>query len=191
MKLGEKIRSLRKEKGWSQVELGEKLGLPGQHISRYETGKIRPRPSILETIAKTFGIPVDALEELSSGPQEIDRQVMTIGEKIRELRRKRNWSQAELGERLGIAAQNVCRYEKDLVTPRTGTLAQFAEVLEVPVEVFTQRSSASGGHLGIEDTELLEYFRLVITLEPEDQEALKRIMKAMINNKRAQSVLAS
>jgi transcriptional regulator with XRE-family HTH domain len=33
----------RKQRGWSQAELGEKVGLPQMHISSIETGKVVPR----------------------------------------------------------------------------------------------------------------------------------------------------
>ena len=33
----------RKELGWSQAELGRRVGLPQVHISKFETGKVVPR----------------------------------------------------------------------------------------------------------------------------------------------------
>lgn len=37
------IREARLAKGWSQLELGEKVGLAQKHVSGIETGKIVPR----------------------------------------------------------------------------------------------------------------------------------------------------
>lgn len=37
------IRAARLAKGWSQLELGEKVGLAQKHVSGIETGKIVPR----------------------------------------------------------------------------------------------------------------------------------------------------
>ena len=42
MPLGERIKQLRRERGWSQGELATQLGGDPGQISRYETGKISP-----------------------------------------------------------------------------------------------------------------------------------------------------
>lgn len=39
----EELIAARRERGWSQEELGKRLGLPQMHISGIETGKIVPR----------------------------------------------------------------------------------------------------------------------------------------------------
>jgi len=39
----EELIEARRERGWSQEELGKRLGLPQMHISGIETGKIVPR----------------------------------------------------------------------------------------------------------------------------------------------------
>ena len=37
------IRDARRERGWSQLELGRRAGLAQRHVSGIETGKIAPR----------------------------------------------------------------------------------------------------------------------------------------------------
>lgn len=37
------LKAARLKRGWSQVELGQRVGLPQMHISGIETGKIVPR----------------------------------------------------------------------------------------------------------------------------------------------------
>jgi transcriptional regulator with XRE-family HTH domain len=41
------LKAARLKRGWSQLELGERIGLPQMHISGIETGKIVPRFSTL------------------------------------------------------------------------------------------------------------------------------------------------
>jgi HTH-type transcriptional regulator / antitoxin HipB len=41
--LRRELRHERRKRGWSQAELGQRLGLPQMHISGIETGKIVPR----------------------------------------------------------------------------------------------------------------------------------------------------
>lgn len=41
--LRQALIEVRKRRGWSQAELGQKVGLPQMHISGIETGKVVPR----------------------------------------------------------------------------------------------------------------------------------------------------
>lgn len=53
--LREAIKEARKAKGWSQLELGQKVRLAQRHISGIETGKIVPRFDTLLEIVRTLG----------------------------------------------------------------------------------------------------------------------------------------
>jgi len=61
--LGEKIATLRKERHWSQDQFGEKVGVHGRHVSRWENGHQRPAPRTLKKIAQVLGVTVDELED--------------------------------------------------------------------------------------------------------------------------------
>lgn len=49
------LKTARLQHGWSQTELGQRLGLPQMHISGIESGKIVPRYNTLLEIARTLG----------------------------------------------------------------------------------------------------------------------------------------
>ncbi|HZU60726.1 MAG TPA: helix-turn-helix transcriptional regulator [Solirubrobacteraceae bacterium] len=59
--LGERIRQLRKEVGWSQAELGEKIGTDSQRVSRYENGRITPSLDAIVRVAEAFNVSIDYL----------------------------------------------------------------------------------------------------------------------------------
>lgn len=62
LKAYERIRELRKESGWSQAELAEKVGYADKSmISRIENGKIDLKLPQLEEFAKVFGVPSSEL----------------------------------------------------------------------------------------------------------------------------------
>jgi transcriptional regulator with XRE-family HTH domain len=44
----------RKDRGWSQAELGRRVGLPQAHISGIESGKVVPRFDTLLDIVRTL-----------------------------------------------------------------------------------------------------------------------------------------
>ena len=61
MNLSEKIQSLRKEKNLSQEELGEKLDVSRQSVSKWESGLAMPEIEKLITLSEIFGVTTDYL----------------------------------------------------------------------------------------------------------------------------------
>lgn len=61
MKFNERLLDLRKKKGWSQEELGYKLDVSRQTISKWEAGQTTPELEKLRNLAKIFEISVDEL----------------------------------------------------------------------------------------------------------------------------------
>lgn len=56
MLMGEKIRALRLERGLTQHELGEEIGVRWLSICRWENGVRKPYKRHLISLAKFFGI---------------------------------------------------------------------------------------------------------------------------------------
>lgn len=71
MKLGEKIKQLRKSKGISQEELASTLKINRNFLSRIETGKSEPTASMLKNIAKIFNVDLNSLLDVKSLPSDI------------------------------------------------------------------------------------------------------------------------
>ena len=66
-----RLRDLRVALGLLQEEFAERVGVVGQSISDYETGKSRPSKSRLERLARSVGIPVAAFEEGGPMPSSL------------------------------------------------------------------------------------------------------------------------
>lgn len=64
MKIGKFIAVLRKEKGLTQEQLGEKLDVTNKTISRWENGNYMPDVEMLSLLSKEFGV---SINELISG----------------------------------------------------------------------------------------------------------------------------
>ncbi len=58
-----RLRVLRAERGWSQAELAERLGVARQSVNAVETGKFDPSLPLVFRIARLFGQPVEAIFE--------------------------------------------------------------------------------------------------------------------------------
>ena len=75
MKMGEKIRKLRKAKKWSQAELAEKAGVHTTYMNRLEGGKSNPSAEVIKKLGALLGVTADYLlyetieEEESARPE--------------------------------------------------------------------------------------------------------------------------
>lgn len=66
VKLGRNIFERRKELGWTQAELAEKIGVDTETVSRFERGSNLPSLSRLETLADVLSLPLSRLIAESS-----------------------------------------------------------------------------------------------------------------------------
>lgn len=73
MKLGEKIKQLRKSKGISQEELASVLKINRNYLSRIETGKSEPTSSILKHVAEIFSIDLNSLLDITDEDKNTDK----------------------------------------------------------------------------------------------------------------------
>jgi Predicted transcriptional regulators len=64
---GEKLKTLRKEKGLTQLQLAERLGITKSVISAYESSSRYPSYDVLISIARIFGVTTDYLLGLGKG----------------------------------------------------------------------------------------------------------------------------
>lgn len=64
--MNDKIKKLRKSKGWTQTELAKRLGTSQKVITSYETGAKKPPIKRLPNLAAVFGITIDELIDSQS-----------------------------------------------------------------------------------------------------------------------------
>lgn len=100
--IGEKIKQYRLANGWTQQELGTKIGMSKNAIGNYEKGFRSPKKNTMFDLAKAFSISIDDLfppvqkdsaSDIQSiydelGPNE-QRKVVTYAEKLRDEQEKR------------------------------------------------------------------------------------------------------
>ena len=61
MTFGERLKLLRKEKDFSQEDLGKKVGVARTSVANYETNRNYPTSEILEKLSDVFCVSVDYL----------------------------------------------------------------------------------------------------------------------------------
>ncbi len=117
---------------------------------------------------------------------------MSFGERVKKLRKDRNWTQGELGERAQVNGHNVSRYENGHLQPSKRTAEKFAQALGVsPEELLFTGIPTEQPSLAIEDAELLHLFREVADLPESDRIAIKRILAIVVKQNRLQQMIAS
>jgi transcriptional regulator with XRE-family HTH domain len=85
MPLGERIRQLRAERGWSQGELAARLGGDPGQISRYETGKISPSIDVVVKLAEAFDVSADYLLIDGAARRPLRAPTDLLGERLAQL----------------------------------------------------------------------------------------------------------
>ena len=78
IKTGEFIAKLRKEKGLTQEQFGDKMGVTNKTVSRWETGKYLPPADILLLMSELFDV---SINELLAGQRLSDDEYKQTAEK--------------------------------------------------------------------------------------------------------------
>ena len=89
MSLAEKLVSLRKQKGLTQMDLAERLNVSRQAISRWEAGAAVPSTDNLKVLGELYGVSVDYLlnDKADASFENTEIQEVTYNQ---EETRKRN-----------------------------------------------------------------------------------------------------
>ncbi|SEG56334.1 DNA-binding transcriptional regulator, XRE-family HTH domain [Bacillus sp. ok061] len=101
-----RIKELRKEKKWSQRELGEKVDVSESFVSKVESGKKQPSREVTTKFSEVFNVTTDYLLGRSEDPElneeedkvvsEEGKNIMSLIESLPEDERKKAWEQLEM-----------------------------------------------------------------------------------------------
>ena len=122
-RIGDFIATLRKEKGITQQELGDHLGVTNKTVSRWETGKYMPDIAVIPELCKFFDI---SINEFSYGQRiaedtfrnQADINILDILTRDKKLRRQKQYSEMMGGAGTGLILSvlyNSDRVEKTVV----------------------------------------------------------------------------
>ena len=71
MTIGEKIKTVRKQRRMTQQQLAEKTGIQTRTIQRYESGNSRAKYNTLNQIANALSVPIEWFDESVELPEDI------------------------------------------------------------------------------------------------------------------------
>lgn len=156
MNIGNNIAALRKEKGITQEELANILGVSAQAVSKWENNSSCPDVALLTDIADYFGVTVDALlraqgDEITSEQPQVNTSSQTqnnfnknVNIKIVQQNGKTNnikipFKFAKIGMNIG----NIFGLDKE-IADKIGALIDGENIGEL-VDIFTE----NGEHITI------------------------------------------
>ena len=82
---GKKIAELRKQRGYTQKELAEKMGIAWTLISDYERGKLRLHDAVLRRLAAALEVSTDELLGLKATERPIGKPSLRIIRRVSKI----------------------------------------------------------------------------------------------------------
>lgn len=117
-----------------------------------------------------------------SGKPKTSAAPESFGERLKQLRRERGLTQAELAARLGISRRNYVYYETQGGSPSPELLTGLADSLRVTADVLTGRQIKADPRLP--SYRLLRRLKKLEQLPSHDQKAVLRMIDMMVQARR-------
>lgn len=112
---------------------------------------------------------------------------MPLGDRIKQLRTERHWSQAELADAIGSDPRQVSRYENGRITPSLDALARIAETLNISLD-YLVFDNAPRRPLNTPTTGLDERLDAIAELNDEDINTITNTIDALITRTRLRTI---
>ena len=107
-----------------------------------------------------------------------DRQ--TLGQRIRELRVRRGWSQQQLADKVGVRQKQISSYERNVNTPSGEIFIALADAFDISLDYLARRGANNATSVNVADRELIEMVQVVDRLEDEDRALIKRVIDLVL-----------
>lgn len=85
IKIGDRLKTLRQNKGLTQAQLADNIGIPRTTYANYETNKREPKIEVLNKIAEQLGITIDDILTKNFINKDNDDRLYVLSLKIFEL----------------------------------------------------------------------------------------------------------
>lgn len=76
-----------------------------------------------------------------------------LGQRLKELRQRRGWSQDELAKKVGVQQKQISSYERGANTPSGEIFIALADAFEVSLDYLAQRTPSDSTPMPIADME--------------------------------------
>jgi transcriptional regulator with XRE-family HTH domain len=114
-----------------------------------------------------------------------------FGERMRRLRRLKELSQTELGQRIGVHYTQIGRYERGESLPSSDKLKALSDTLGVTPSYLMEGAADDVEAAAFEDRQLLRQFHEVERLPASEREVIKKLLDAFLLKWRIQEMASS
>ena len=83
--IGKRVSRIRREKGYTQTELADKIGINQTHISDYERGKVRLHAEIIIRFAQALNISIDELLGMDKTKGKSHRPNLNLHRRLKKI----------------------------------------------------------------------------------------------------------
>lgn len=121
------IKVTRIKKGMSKAEVAKRLNIPYTSYQNFEN-RTEPKVDMIKRIATVLDVSISELIEDS-----VLSFQYSFGNKVKNYRQDRNFTQKELAEKTGLAEITIRKIENGLIDPRKSTIQKIAKALEINI----------------------------------------------------------
>ncbi|AXR60306.1 helix-turn-helix domain-containing protein [Leptospira mayottensis] len=113
----------------------------------------------------------------------------SFGDKVKKLRKEKDWSQDEFAAKIGVHGRHIGKYENGSTMPNSETVIKMAKVFEVSTDYLLLEEGNANPASKIRDQALLKEFEIVDQMSEKDREVIKSLIDAFIKKGRMEQVL--
>jgi transcriptional regulator with XRE-family HTH domain len=106
--------------------------------------------------------------------------MMTLGQKIKQLRDEKGLSQNDLEKRSGVSSKLLSKYENERIMPTADTLKKIAEGLDISTDYLIFDNVPKDGRCQLNDLQLFERFKEVERMPAEEKMVIMHLIDAVI-----------
>ena len=144
MSISSQFKKVRIEKGLTQKQVADALGIAEPSYQRYEYGKVVPSALVLIALSEYFGVTLDYLVGKSdfpdySAPEDL-APFPLLPIRLKKLREEKGFDVFQLAPLVGETPRNYAGYEVGEVLPRMHTLCTIADYFDVSLDYLVGRS---------------------------------------------------
>lgn len=126
-----------------------------------------------------FDLMIDAMQS--------EEHRKAFGKRLKELRNQRRWTQKEVAAKIGLQLSQLNKYESGMHVPPADKLLQLAELFATTTDYLLLGTVSDMPPLN--NVRLFERFQALAQCEPEEQEAVIRLIDAVIVKHRVESAM--
>lgn len=113
-----------------------------------------------------------------------------FSKRLKQLRKQKGLSQAELAGLVDVHYNHIGRYERATSRPSADALSRLADALGVSADYLFEGSNEDAARADFKDRELLRQFQEVEQLPDEDKDVIKKLLDAFLMKKKLQRLAA-